>query len=141
MYIKFSFCLYSFNRECMERNVMTSFRILSSFGYFLCYFKQNDQFFLPFSVNCSQVAMFQIMPALCLHRQGEGGGQPNVYRPGQGEGASQKFPNLCRHSLWMTPIFRSSCSQVFFEVGFLKYFTIFTEKHLCRNLFFIKFQV
>ena len=34
---------------------------------------QNDQFFLPFSVNCSQVAMFQIMPALCPHGQGEGG--------------------------------------------------------------------
>ena len=47
---------------------------------------QNDQFFLPFSVNCSQVAMFQIMPALCLHGQGDGGGQPNVGRPGQGEG-------------------------------------------------------
>ena len=29
-------------------------------------------FFLPFSVNCSQVAMFQIMPALCPHGQGEG---------------------------------------------------------------------
>ena len=43
-------------------------------------------FFLPFSVNCSQVAMFQIMPALCLHGQGEGrGGQTNVLRPGQGE--------------------------------------------------------
>ena len=29
-------------------------------------------FFLPFSVNCSQVAMFQIMPILCLQGQGEG---------------------------------------------------------------------
>ena len=35
---------------------------------------QNDQFFLPFCVNCSQVAMFQIMAALCPHGQGEGGG-------------------------------------------------------------------
>ena len=56
---------------------------------------QNDQVFLPFSVNCSKVVMFQIMPALCLHGQGEGdvrgvGGQPNVDRPGQGEG----FPKI-----------------------------------------------
>ena len=64
---------------------------------------QNDQFFLPFNVNCSQVAMFQIMPVLCPHGQGEGGGQPNVDRPGQGEGGSQKFANLCEHPLWMTP--------------------------------------
>ena len=26
--------------------------------------------FLPFSVNCLQVVMFQIMPALCPHGQG-----------------------------------------------------------------------
>ena len=29
--------------------------------------------FLSFSMNCSQVVMFQIMPALCTHGQGEGG--------------------------------------------------------------------
>ena len=44
---------------------------------------QNDQIFLPFRVNCSQVAMFQVLPALCLHRQGERGDQPNVDSPGQ----------------------------------------------------------
>ena len=44
---------------------------------------QNDQAFLPFSVNCSQVAMFHVLPALRLHRQGERGDQPNVDRPGQ----------------------------------------------------------
>ena len=63
--------------------------------------------FLPFSVNCSQAAMFQIVPALCPHGQGEGGGgdgRPNVDRPGQGQGVSQKFPDLCGHPLWMTPI-------------------------------------
>ena len=69
------FILLVFNRECMERAQND----------------QNDQFFLPFCVNCSQVAMFQIMAALCPHGQGEGGG-------------SQKFPNLCGHLLWMTPM-------------------------------------
>ena len=39
--------------------------------------------FLPFSENLSQVAMFQVLPALRLHRQGERGDQPNVDRPGQ----------------------------------------------------------
>ena len=43
-------------------------------------------------MNCSQIAMFQIMPALCPQgrRRGGGwcgdrGGQPNADRPGQGE--------------------------------------------------------
>ena len=66
------------------------------------YIQYQNQFFLTFSVNCSQVVMFQIMPALCPHKQG-GCGQPNVGKPRQGEGGSQKFPNLCGHPLWMTP--------------------------------------
>ena len=40
-------------------------------------------------MNCSQVAMVQIIPALCPHGQGEGegrGAQLNVERPGQVEG-------------------------------------------------------
>ena len=67
---------------------------------------QNDQISLPFSVTCSQVAMFQILPALCPHGQGEvaggRGGQPNVDRPGQGDG-DPKNSSLCGHPLWMTP--------------------------------------
>ena len=31
-----------------------------------------------------------------------GGEQPNLDRPGQGEGGSQKFPNLCGNPFWMT---------------------------------------
>ena len=34
---------------------------------------------------------------------GGGGGQPNVDRYGQGGREVQKFPNLCRHPLCMTP--------------------------------------
>ena len=45
--------------------------------------------------------MFQIMPALCPHGQGEGGGQPNVERPGQ---RGQKIPKFVRASFWMTPL-------------------------------------
>ena len=76
----------------MERNVMTSFRILSSFDCFL-----------PFSVNCSQVAIFQIMPALCLHGQGEGVVKQMWKALDRGR-AYQKFSNSCEHPLWMTPI-------------------------------------
>ena len=35
----------------------------------------------------------------------------------------------------------SSCLQIFFKIGALKNFTIFTEKHLCQSLFLIKLQV
>ena len=61
------------------------------------------RFFLPFSENCSQVAMFQIMPALCPHGQGEGGGQPNVDRPGQGEGVP-KITKFVRTSFMDDPL-------------------------------------
>ena len=30
---------------------------------------------------------------------------------------------------------RSSCSEVFFKIGDLKNFTVFTGKHLCCSLF------
>ena len=88
----------------MERNVMT-FRILSSSECFYVIFKQNDQLFLPFSVNCSQVAMFQIMPAFVRTDSGrEGGRVVNQMWTGLGRGrGSEKFPNLCEHPLWMTP--------------------------------------
>ena len=54
------------------------------------------RFFLPFSVNCPQVAMFQIMPTLCPHGQGEeGGGQPNVDGPGwRGRVGVPKIPKF-----------------------------------------------
>ena len=62
--------------------------------------------FLPFSVNCSQVAMFQIMPALCPHGQGGGGGvqpiQPNVDRPGQRDGGP-KNSQICADVLYGWP--------------------------------------
>ena len=89
--------------ECMERNVMTSFWILSSFECFLRYFQTEWSVFLPFSVNCSQVAMFQIMPALCPHGQGEGVGQPNVDRPGLGRGGA-KVPKFLRTSFMNDPL-------------------------------------
>ena len=33
---------------------------------------------------------------------------------------------------------KSSCSQMFFKIGFLKNFTIYTGKHLCWSLFLLK---
>ena len=94
------FILLVFNRECMERNVLTSFRKLSSFKYFLPYFQTKWSVFLPFSVNCSQVVMFQIMP---VSAQTGGGG-----------GGSQKFPNLCGYPLWMTSNAHACCSWLIF---------------------------
>ena len=37
-------------------------------------------------------------------------------------------------------IIRSSCSQMFFKIGELENFIIFTGKHLCWSLFLIKLQ-
>ena len=106
------FILFIFNREYMERNVMTSFRLCLHSNVFYVILKQNDQFFLPFSVNCSQVAMFQIMPASCLHGQGADGWSTKCGQTWTGGGGSPKFPNLCGHALWMTsyiPIFCLVC--------------------------------
>ena len=47
--------------------------------------------------------MSQIMPVMCPQGQGEGGGQPNMDRLGQGNGGGG-FPNLCGHPFWMTPL-------------------------------------
>ena len=92
-------CLYMMSCLCHACLTFTSWST-PSFGMLLW-----KLFFLPFSVNCSQVAMFQIMPALCPHGQGEVGwstkcGQAWTWGGG---GGSQKFPNLCGHPLWMTP--------------------------------------
>ena len=69
------FILLVFNGECIERNVMTSFRSLSSFKCFYVIFQQNDHSFLPFSVNCSKIPMFQVMPVLRPYGQGEWDGE------------------------------------------------------------------
>ena len=88
--------------ECYYRNCLI--------GTHMCVHPvSEDQVFLPFSVNCSQVAMFQIMPALCLHGQGAagGGGLVNQMWTGLDRGrGSQKFPNLCGHPLWMTSYYK-----------------------------------
>ena len=59
--------------------------------FFTLFSNRIINFFLPCSGNCSQVAMFQIMPALCPHgqdeeKEGGGGVQPNEDKPGQGKG-------------------------------------------------------
>ena len=47
--------------------------------------------FLPFSVNCSEVAMFQKMPALCPHGQGEEGWSTKCGQAWTGRGGVQKI--------------------------------------------------
>ena len=141
------FILLVFNRECMERNVMTSFRILSSFECFLRYFQTEWSVFLPFSVNCSQVAMFQIMPALCPHGQGEGVVNQMWTGLDRGRGVA-KIPKFVRTSFMDDPtakrsklkldsiillffwcvIWRSNHRWCSLKI-FLKNFTKFTGKH------------
>ena len=104
------FILLVFNRECMECNLMTSFRILSSLECFLRYFQTEWSVFLPFSVNYSQVTIFQIMPVLFPHGQGEGGGVVSwmwTDRPGQGERVP-KIPRSVQISYLDDPLVNSS---------------------------------
>ena len=79
LHIKFSFCLYSIENVWNNRNTnvcTSSIRMIS---------------FLPFRVNCSQSAMFQIIPALCPH----GGGWSS--KCGQEEGVvNQMWTGLDR---------------------------------------------
>ena len=56
--------------------------------------------FLPFSVNCS-VAMFQIMPALCPHGQGEG--VVNQMWTGLDRGRGPKNSQICADILYGWP--------------------------------------
>ena len=103
MYIKFSFCLYSFNRECMERNVMTSFRILSSFECFLCYFQIEWSGF--FTLQCELFTSCNVSnnASLVSARTGRKVCQPNVYRPGQREGGP-KNSQICEDILYGWPL-------------------------------------
>ena len=84
--------------------------------------------FLPFSVNCSQVAKFQMMPVLWPHgrgegggRWGEGGGQPNVYRPGQEE-EIPKSPIFVRASFMDDPYRKKRTGNQ--KIGMMKFLAL-----------------
>ena len=60
----------------------------------------------------------------------------------------QKSKEMLTRIIWVSvlksfaqvfPLYRSIHSQMFFKIGVLKYFSIFTGKHLCWSLFLIKF--
>ena len=98
------FILLVFNRECMERNVMTSFRI------FFTLFQTEWSVFLPFSVNCSQVAIFQIMSVLCPHGQGEwrGGGCSTKCGQTSTGGGDPENSKICVDILYGWPPFEKN---------------------------------
>ena len=119
LHIKFCILLV-FNRECMERNVMISFRILSSLECFLRYFQ--TEWLVFFTLQCELFTTCNISNNASLvsartgggSERGRGGGQPNLDRHGQGRWGSQKFPNLFRNPLWMNPYW----SYVFVDFSF-----------------------
>ena len=106
LYIKCSFCLYPIENvwNAMEWH---HFEYCLHSNVFYVIFKQNDQFFLPFSVNCSQVAMFQIMPALCPHGQGEGVVNQMWTGLDRGRGVA-KIPKFVRTSFMDDPTAKRS---------------------------------
>ena len=81
------FILLVFKRECMKRNVMTSFRILSLLEYFLRKFQTEWSGF--FTLQCELFISCNVSNNAGLvsawTRGGGRGDQPNVDRPGQGK--------------------------------------------------------
>ena len=120
LYIKF-FLLLVVNRECMEHNVMTSFRILSSFECFLRYFQTEWSVF--FTLQCELFTSCNVSSnaSLVSARTGGGvvGGQPNVYRPGQGERGSENS-QICADILYGWP-------HVEINTNFFLYYLLFSE--------------
>ena len=81
---------------------------------------QNDQFILPFSVNCSQVAMFQIIPAFCPHGQEEG--VVNQMWTGLDKGRGiPKIPKFVRTSFMDDPYVKSVCHLIVTNTIYLTY--------------------
>ena len=104
LYIKCSFCLYPIENvwNAMEWH---HFEYCLHSNVFYVIFKQNDQFFLPFSVNCSNNCSscnVSNNASLVSARTGGGDGHPNVDRPGQGEG-DRKNSQICADILYGRP--------------------------------------
>ena len=67
VYLYKIFILLVFNRECMKRNVTTSFRILSPFECFLRYFQTRIQrHMLFFCIQKTNASVLNIFMLFCL---------------------------------------------------------------------------
>ena len=92
--------------------------------------------FLPFSMNCSQVAMFQIIPVLCPHGQGDGGwsskcGQAWTWGGGGGAKNSQicgTDAESCQHFFQLPPTSQSK----FFSLPMFPWMLILTHSFLMQ---------
>ena len=88
-----NFCLA--NHDCVSHLLRGQPRLLECYywncliGTYMCVHPVSEwSVFLPFTVNCSQVEMFQIMPALCPHGQREGGWSTKCGQAWTGGGGS-----------------------------------------------------
>ena len=77
-----------------------------SFGMLLSKLSNRNTHVCTSSVNCSQVAMFQIMPTLCPHGQGVGGGEGWSTKCGQAwsRGGDPKNSQICAGILYGWPL-------------------------------------
>ena len=118
------FILLVLNRECMERNVMTSFRT--------AFFTLQCELFTCCNVsnNASLVSAWT----------GGGGSQSNMDRPRQGEEGVPKIPKFVQTSFTDDPYLQKQLLVGVSQSRFSENLTIFTEKHLYQSLFFIKLQ-
>ena len=116
-----SFILLVFNRECMERNVMTSFRI-----FFTLFSNRTIGFF---TLQCELFTSRHLSNNVSLvsARTGgvEGGGMFNQMWTDLDRGrGSRKFQNLCGHPLWMTPIWKKRKNQASSQKQMLQSFEL-----------------
>ena len=135
------FIVFVFNRECRNFFFGQSFLCVTftswstpSFGMLLSKLSNRNthvctssirmiSFFLPFSVNCSQVAMFQIMPALSPHGQGEG--VVNLMWTGLDRGRGvPKIPKFVRtsfmddpHVCWLSTVITISVVDILLDLN------------------------
>ena len=111
--------LLVYNRECMERNVMTSFRILSSFECFYVSNKMISFFTLKYELftSCNVSNNASLVSAGTREGFGVMVNQKAWTAGGGGDWWFQKFPDLCGYPLWMTPSGNLSFWWLFFMNG------------------------
>ena len=133
------FTLLVFNRECMERKVMTSFRLLSSFECFLLYFQTAWSFL--FTLQCELFRCCNVLNNVslvsartgrvwwstkCGHAWTGGAGVPKI--------------QICADILYAWPRqWRLTCKKDFFAYSYLFQSVISFYLRASRHLFCIIF--
>ena len=100
------FILLEFNGECIERNVMTSFRLLSSFECFLRYFQTEWSLFFTLQCELFKNSNVSSNASFASARTGGVGGRAMVNQVWTG------LDQICAEILYGWPLIRMSDSRI-----------------------------